>query len=93
MHGASREAVSTARCLALAFVLWSSHLRERRGSVCPVTTEPNHPGPGRSTADAALIARKKEIAQRNERAQQEARKLRAAREQELVRRRRQDDIR
>lgn len=38
------------------------------------------PGLGRSTADAAVIALKKEIAQRNEQAQREARKLRAARE-------------
>jgi hypothetical protein len=58
-----------------------------------VAKEPNHPGPGRSTSDAALIARKKEIAERNEQAQKEARKLRAAREQEQVRRRREEDIR
>lgn len=53
----------------------------------------NEPGPGRSTSDAAFIARKKEIAQRNEQAQKEARKLRAAREEAQVRRRRQEDLR
>jgi hypothetical protein len=53
----------------------------------------HEPGPGRSTSDAAFIALKKEIAQRNEQAQKEARKLRTAREQEQVRRRRQDDLR
>jgi hypothetical protein len=58
-----------------------------------VTKEPHQPGPGRSTSDAAFIAVKKEIAQRNEQAQKEARKLRTAREQELARRRRQEDIR
>jgi hypothetical protein len=51
-----------------------------------VTKETHEPGPGRSTSDAALIALKKEIAQRNEQAQKEGRKLRAAREQERVRR-------
>ncbi len=45
------------------------------------------PGPGRSTADAALAARKKDIAERNEQAQREARKLRVAREQKVQRRR------
>ena len=51
------------------------------------------PGPGRSTADAAFIAHKKEIAKRNELAQKEARKLRAAREHEEVLRRRREDLR
>jgi hypothetical protein len=51
------------------------------------------PGPGRSTSDAAFTALKKEIAQRNEQAQKEGRKLRAAREQEQVRRRRQNEPR
>jgi hypothetical protein len=58
-----------------------------------VTKEPNEPGPGRSTSDAAFIALTKEIAQRNEQAQKEARKIRIAREQEQVRRRRQDELR
>jgi hypothetical protein len=51
------------------------------------------PGPGRSTADAAFIALKKEIAERNDEAQKEARKVRATREQEQARRRRHDDLR
>ncbi len=51
------------------------------------------PGPGRSTADAALTALKKEIAQRNEHAQKQAQKLRTARDQEQLRRRREDDLR
>ena len=50
------------------------------------------PGPGRSTSDAAFSARKKEVAQRNEQAQKEARKLRSQREQEQVRRRRKEDL-
>ena len=55
-------------------------------------TKPTHePGPGRSTSDAAFIALTKEIAQRNEHAQKEARKLRAAREQDQLRRRREED--
>ena len=58
-----------------------------------MTKQTYEPGPGRSTSDAAFVALKKEIAQRNEHAQKEARKLRAAREQEQVRRRRQEDLR
>jgi hypothetical protein len=58
-----------------------------------VTKQPDQPGPGRSTADAAIIALKKEIAQRNEQAQRQARTVRAAREQEEARRRRQGDFR
>jgi hypothetical protein len=58
-----------------------------------VTKQTHEPGPGRSTSDAAFTELKKEIAQRNEQAQKEGRKLRAAREQEQVRRRRQDDLR
>lgn len=49
------------------------------------------PGPGRSTADQAFNEVRMEIAQRNERAHQEARKLRAAREQERLRWRRERD--
>ena len=52
--------------------------------------EPLEPGPGRSTANAAFVALTKHIAQRNEQMQQEARKLRTAREMEIVRRRHQD---
>jgi hypothetical protein len=58
-----------------------------------VTKQTQEPGPGRSTSDAAFIARKKEIAQRNEQAQKEARKLRAAREEAQIRRRRQAELR
>jgi hypothetical protein len=58
-----------------------------------VTKQTQEPGPGRSTSDAAFAAVTKEIAQRNEQAQKEARKLRTVREQEKVRRRRQEDLR
>jgi len=58
-----------------------------------VTKEPNQPGPGRSTSDAAFNALKKEIAERNEKTQKEGRKLRSAREQEQARRRRLQDHR
>ncbi len=58
-----------------------------------MTKQIQEPGPGRSTSDAAFIALKKEIAQRNEQAQKEARKLRTAREQEQVRKRRLEDLR
>ncbi len=58
-----------------------------------MTEQSHQPGPGRSTADAVFTALKKEIAQRNEQTQKEARKVRAAREQEQVRRRRQEDLR
>ena len=51
----------------------------------------HEPGPGRSTAEAAFNDLRKEIAQRNERAHQEARKLRTARDQEQVRKRRLQD--
>jgi hypothetical protein len=49
------------------------------------------PGPGRSTAEQAFNDVRKEIAERNERARQEARKLRAAREQERMQSRRDRD--
>jgi hypothetical protein len=49
------------------------------------------PGPGRSTANAAFDELRKEIAQRNDRAHQEARKLRAARDREELLKRRQRD--
>lgn len=50
------------------------------------------PGPGRSTAEAALNARKKEIAERNDRAQREAAKHRAVREKAAAARRRALDL-
>ena len=42
--------------------------------------ESNQPGPGRSTAEAALNEVKREVARRNELAQKAARKVRAERE-------------
>ncbi len=49
------------------------------------------PGPGRSTSESAFNDLRRQIAQRNEQASQEARKRRAAREkQELLRRRERD---
>ena len=54
---------------------------------------PQEPGPGRSTSEAAFNALRKEIAQRNERVHQAARKVRAAHELEEVRRRRERDAR
>jgi hypothetical protein len=50
------------------------------------------PGPGRSTAAAAFDELRKEIAQRNEAAHQKARKLRAERDREQARARRQRDL-
>ena len=47
------------------------------------------PGPGRSTSDAAFDDLRREIAQRNEQASQEARKRRAAREREQLLKRRE----
>jgi hypothetical protein len=44
--------------------------------------EPNRPGPGRSTSEAAINELKKEIARRNEETQKAGRKRRAAREKE-----------
>jgi pyruvate/2-oxoglutarate dehydrogenase complex dihydrolipoamide acyltransferase (E2) component len=49
------------------------------------------PGPGRSTSEVAFNELRREIAQRNERAHQEARKLRAAREREQLLMRRERD--
>lgn len=56
-----------------------------------MTKQIQEPGPGRSTSEAAFNALKKEIADRNERTQKEARKLRTARERQQVLRRRQQD--
>ena len=50
------------------------------------------PGPGRSTAEAAFNARKKEIAECNDRAQREAAKQRAVREKAAAARRRALDL-
>jgi hypothetical protein len=49
------------------------------------------PGPGKSTSEAAFNDVRRQIAQRNEQASQEARKRRAAREQEQLLRRRGRD--
>ena len=57
-----------------------------------MTKQINEPGPGRSTSDAAFAAVKKDIAQRNEQTQKEARQLRAAREREQMRKRRAYDL-
>jgi hypothetical protein len=53
--------------------------------------EPDSPGPGRSTSEAAVNQRKKEIARRNEEAQKAARSKRAAREKEQLANRRNSD--
>ena len=58
-----------------------------------MTKQTYEPGPGRSTSEAAFTALKKEIAQRNEETQKTGRRVRAAREQEQVRRRRREDLR
>jgi hypothetical protein len=50
------------------------------------------PGPGRSTAAGAFDELRKEIARRNERAHQTARKLRIEREREQILARRQRDL-
>ncbi len=50
------------------------------------------PGPGKSTSEAAFNDVRRQIAQRNEQASQEARKRRAAREQQLLLQHRQRDF-
>lgn len=52
---------------------------------------PQDPGPGRATADASFKELCREVAQRNEEAHKQARKLRAVRDREqMLQRRRQD---
>jgi hypothetical protein len=58
-----------------------------------MTNQPQQPGPGRSTSETAFTELKKEIARRNDQAQKEGRKVRAAREHEQVRRQRREDLR
>ena len=58
-----------------------------------MTKQTHEPGPGRSAPYAAFTALKTDIAQRYEHAEEEARKLRAAREQEDVQRRRREGLR
>jgi hypothetical protein len=53
--------------------------------------EPQAPGPGRSTSDAAFNEVKKEVARRNEEAHKAARKVRTAREQRQIALRRERD--
>lgn len=53
--------------------------------------ESSRPGPGRSTAQAAMSELKKEIARRNEAAQKAGQKLRAERERWLLAQRREWD--
>jgi hypothetical protein len=53
----------------------------------------HQPGPGLSTSEAAFAELTKEIAERNEQVQKQARKLRTAREQKQVQRRRREDLR
>lgn len=53
--------------------------------------ESRNPGPGRSTAEAALSEVKKQVARRNEEAHKAARKLRSAREKEKWAQRREWD--
>ena len=55
--------------------------------------ESNQPGPGRSTAEAAVNELKKQIARRNEAAQKAGRKRRDEREQRLLAQRRDWDRR
>lgn len=43
-----------------------------------MTDSANHPGPGRSTAEAAVNAIKKQVAERNEKAHQQAKRVRRA---------------
>ena len=54
--------------------------------------ESHEPGPGRSTSAAAFNDLRKEIAQKNEVAHKEARRLRDVREHEQVLRRRRQDL-
>jgi hypothetical protein len=48
------------------------------------------PGPGKSTSEAAFNDLRRQVAERNEQASQVARKQRAAREQQQLRRRERD---
>ena len=50
------------------------------------------PGPGKSTSEAAFNDLRRQIAQRNEQASQQARKRRAAREQQQMLRHRDRDF-
>jgi len=54
--------------------------------------EREEPGPGKSTSEAAFNDLRRQIAQRNEQASQEARRRRAVREQEQMLRHRARDF-
>jgi hypothetical protein len=54
-----------------------------------MTKRQNHPGPGKSTSEAALDEVKKQVAERNRQAHLEARKRREPREKELAAKRRE----
>ncbi len=58
-----------------------------------MTERKNHPGPGRSTADAVVGELKKKIAERNEAAHKAERKKREPRERARVERQRRDALR
>jgi hypothetical protein len=53
--------------------------------------EPQTPGPGRSTSEAAFNEIRKQVAHRNEEAHKAARKLRIARDREQIAERRRTD--
>jgi pyruvate/2-oxoglutarate dehydrogenase complex dihydrolipoamide acyltransferase (E2) component len=90
---------SSHRLSASLRILPVAHLPQRSDEESSTLPKPNQkpspprqePGPGRSTAEQAFNDVRKEIAQRNERAHQEARKLRTAREREQLQRRREGD--
>jgi hypothetical protein len=58
-----------------------------------MASQTQEPGPGRSTAEAAFNEIRKAVAQRNEQAHKDAKKLRHEREREQVFLRRQQDLR
>ncbi|MDQ6774929.1 MAG: hypothetical protein M3071_01630 [Actinomycetota bacterium] len=58
-----------------------------------MTNQTHEPGPGRSTADAAFNEIKKAVAQRNEQAHKDAKKLRHERDRKQILLRRQRDLR
>jgi hypothetical protein len=57
-----------------------------------MTERVNHPGPGRSTSEAALNEIKKRVAERNEKAHQAERKRREPRERAMADKRRKDSL-
>jgi hypothetical protein len=57
-----------------------------------MTKQTYEPGPGKSTSQAAFSELTKDIAQRNEQAHKEARKLRVERDRQQILRRAADDL-